>query len=291
MILNFGSINIDNVYRVARMPQAGETLAATSYDQILGGKGINQTVASLRAGARVFHLGHVGQDAWIADHLSAVGVDQTYVTRTASPTGHAIIYVDDAGENQIVILKGANANFNADQVAKQLADFADQSVWVVLQNEINLSVEIAQMAKAAGHKVCYSAAPFDADHVRKILPFVDLLALNETELADLRAALDVQVCDLDVDMVLVTLGAKGAQLHRKDQVTVQNSFKVTAKDTTGAGDTFLGSFVARLDAGDTDAHALEYAAAAAAVQVTRIGAAPAIPTRAEVLDFIKDQSA
>lgn len=291
VILNFGSINIDNVYRVAHMPQPGETIAAKGFDRVLGGKGINQTVASARAGGQVFHVGHVGDDTWIMDQLSQVGVAVDYIDAGDAPTGHAIIYVDDDGENQIVIWAGANAAFDRTRVGTVLAKFADQSIWVVLQNEINLSVEIAQMAKAAGHKVCYSAAPFDADHARAILPYVDLLALNETELSDLSRALDQEISDLGVGMVLVTLGAKGAELHRGGQVTHQSSFAVTPVDTTGAGDTFLGSFIARFDAGDAAEVALEYAAAAAALQVTGTGAAQSIPDRLDVVAFIKDQSA
>ncbi len=270
------------------MPQAGETIAAQDYQQVLGGKGINQTVAARRANGDVFHVGHVGHDAWILDQLSLVGVDQRHITPLDAATGHAIIFVDDAGENEIVIHAGANSSFTKSECAAVLAQFAGQTVWVVLQNEINLSVEIARMASRAGHKVCYSAAPFDADHARAILPYVDLLALNETEMAELRGSIDQEIAQLGVDMVLVTLGSKGAELHLADRTLRQSSFAVSPVDTTGAGDTFLGSFIARFDQGDTAENALQYAAAAAAIQVTRMGAAPAIPDRSEVLKFMQE---
>tara|TARA_R110002096_G_scaffold2933_2_gene14939 strand:- start:34724 stop:35596 length:873 start_codon:yes stop_codon:yes gene_type:complete len=290
LILNFGSINIDNVYRVTNLVTAGETVAAKSFDRVLGGKGINQSIAIARAGGAVFHVGNVGQDTWILDQLTAMDVDQRHIRTTDIATGHAIISVDDAGENEIVIFAGANNAFDMDECTSILEKYNDQAPWIVLQNEINLTTEIAAKAKSMGCKVCYSAAPFDADKVRAVLPYVDLLALNETEFADLRAAMDGGLGALNVGMVLVTLGAKGAELMLGDQRYKQNSFPVTPIDTTGAGDTFLGSFISRLDLGDDAKQALQYAAAAAAIQVTRMGAAPAIPNHMDVTAFLQTRA-
>jgi ribokinase len=290
LILNFGSINIDNVYRVSHLVKAGETISAKSFDRFLGGKGVNQSIAIHRANGDVKHVGHIGDDGWISDQLKSTGIDLEFVAQTDHPTGHAIISVDDAGENEIVIFSGANLAFSLLACQEILERFAQGSPWIVLQNEINLSADLAEMAKGLGYKICYSAAPFDANQVRDILPFVDLLALNETEFADLQNALDRGPSELGVDMVLVTLGARGAKLHVGDNEIIQNSFPVTPVDTTGAGDTFLGSFIARLDAGDDAATSLRYASAASAIQVTRMGAAPAIPHQTDVLKFLESQT-
>jgi ribokinase len=290
LILNFGSINIDNVYRVTQLVTAGETISAKSFDRFLGGKGVNQSIAIHRAAGYVKHVGHIGHDAWISDQLTAMGIDLGFITQTDHATGHAIISVDDAGENEIVIFSGANLAFSLPACEKILSLFAQDTPWIVLQNEINLSVELARRAKDMGYKVCYSAAPFDAAQVREILPYVDLLALNETEFADLQKATGKDASELGISMVLVTLGSKGAKLHMGGDVIAQNSFAVTPIDTTGAGDTFLGSFIARFDAGNDAATSLRYAAAASAIQVTRMGAAPAIPNEADVLEFLESHT-
>lgn len=289
MILNFGSINIDNVYRVGQMPLPGQTIAAKGFDKVLGGKGINQTIAAQRAGGYVLHIGNVGDDTWILNQLAEMDVDTQFIRTGQASTGHAIIFVDDTGENEIVIHAGANNSFKIEQCADILEEFTLQQPWVLLQNEINLSVEIAAKAKEMGFKICYSAAPFEAEHARAMLPYVDLLVANESEFQQLSQATGKEISELDVAMVLVTLGARGAELHIDGRVIRQSSFAVEAVDTTGAGDTFLGSFIARLDREDTPEIALEYAAAASAIQVTRMGAAPAIPARKDVQALLKEK--
>ena len=200
-----------------------------------------------------------------------------------------IIFVDENGENEIIIHPGANNKFSKSQCFEILENFTSKDTWVVLQNEINLSVEIAAKAKELGFKVCYSAAPFDSDHARKMLPHIDLLAMNETELKELQKSLGENVFNLDIDMILVTLGSQGAELHLGNSIIKQSSFVNKAVDTTGAGDTFLGSFIACYDNGYDTEKALEYAAAASSIQITRIGAARAIPTFEEVQDFINER--
>ncbi|MDA9310847.1 PfkB family carbohydrate kinase, partial [Amylibacter sp.] len=212
-----------------------------------------------------------------------------FISKCYGPTGHAIIFVDESGENEIIIHPGANNQFSKSQCFEILQNFTSKDTWIVLQNEINLSVEIAIKAKELGFKVCYSAAPFNSDHVHKILPYVDLLAMNETELKELQNSLEKNVSDLDVGMILVTLGSRGAELHMGNSTFKQSSFLNKAVDTTGAGDTFLGSFIACYDNGYDTEKALEYAAAAASIQITRIGAAKAIPTFEEVQDFINER--
>ena len=289
MILNFGSINIDNVYQVSRFPEAGETISSLSYEKILGGKGINQSVAIQRAGGDVKHIGFIGDDEWILNQISSMDMKVDFISKCYGPTGHAIIFVDESGENEIIIHPGANNQFSKSQCFEILQNFTSKDTWIVLQNEINLSVEIAIKAKELGFKVCYSAAPFDSDHARKMLPHIDLLAMNETELKELQKSLGENVFNLDIDMILVTFGSKGAELHLGNSTIKQSSFVNKAVDTTGAGDTFLGSFLACHNNGYVTEKSLEYAAAASSIQITRVGAAKAIPTFDEVQEFINER--
>ncbi|MEM7441599.1 MAG: ribokinase [Pseudomonadota bacterium] len=287
MILNFGSINLDLVYRVAHLPTAGETLHSSSFERFLGGKGINQSIAVAQSGAQVRHIGCVGADGgWVCDEIENFGVRLDDIATVDLPTGHAIICVDDAGENQIVLASGANQGFSHTQIEAALGS-ADPGDWVILQNETNLVADIAKAAKARGLMVCYSAAPFDAMAVADLLPYLDLLAVNEGEAAALEAAQGKPATKLGVPHVLITRGSDGAVFHSDGTVYEQNSFPVTPVDTTGAGDTFLGAFMARFIETDP-ATALRFAAACAAMQVTGAGAAGAIPAKADVEAFLKD---
>ena len=218
-----------------------------------------------------------------------MGIKTDFISKCYGPTGHAIIFVDAAGENEIVIHAGANDQFSKSQCFKILESFVSKDSWVVLQNEINLSIEIATKAKELGFRICYSAAPFDASHAKEMLSYVDLLVMNETELKELQNSIDKNVFDLDVDMILVTLGSRGAELHMKNNTYKQSSFIAEPVDTTGAGDTFLGSFMACYDNGYEIKKALEYAAASSSIQITRNGAAKAIPTFDEVEEFVSEQ--
>lgn len=286
MIFNFGSINLDLVYRVPHLPAPGETLASRSFERFLGGKGMNQSIAIARAGGAVRHIGCLGPDAgWLRAEIAGFDLSLDDIAEVEEPSGHAVIFVDDAGENLIVIHPGSNHAFSAGQVAAAL-DTARPGDWVMLQNETNMVPEIARAAAERGLSVCYSAAPFEAEAVRAVLPHVTLLAVNAGEAAALEAALGAHPAQLGPAHVLVTRGAEGAALHSGEAVVEQASFPVEPVDTTGAGDTFLGAFMARFAEGAAAPEALRFAAAAAALQVTRPGAAAAIPDRAEVEAFL-----
>lgn len=278
-----GSINIDHVYRLPALPQAGETLSATSHTPGLGGKGINQSVAALRAGARVVHIGAVGQgDAWIEAQLTAHGIALDRIARVSQGTGHAIVAVDDAGENQIIIHPGANQAQDLAMIDAVLAT-AQPGDCLLVQNETSHQVEAARIARARGLRVFYSAAPFALDPLRAILPHVTHLLVNAGEAEALVKSTGTALPDQPVEAVIVTRGAQGAEwISAGTQPLFQPAFPVTPVDTTGAGDCFAGSLAAALDRGQTPAQALRYAAAAAALQVTQPGAAPAMPDRAKV---------
>lgn len=286
-IYNLGSINIDHSYRMDHLPAPGETIAARALQTGLGGKGANQSIAIARAGGVVRHIGAIGPEGqWTVDRLAADGVDVSHVAKGEVPTGHAIIAVDDAAENAIILFPGANRQVTADQVESALGS-AHPGDWLLLQNETSAGVEAARLARGKGLKVCYCAAPFDPEAVRDILPFTDLLSVNEVEEAQLRTALPQGALD-GIDL-LVTYGSRGAAYIAGAVATRVEAFEVTPVDTTGAGDTFLGYALAGIDAGQPLDVALTRASAAAAIQVTRPGAAEAIPMGTEVDRFLAER--
>ena len=285
-IYNLGSVNIDHVYRVPHLPEPGETLASTSFNSGLGGKGANQSIAVAKAGGQVLHIGAIGADGgWLADQMADAGVDTRFLSVIDVPTGHAIINVDDAAENVIVLFTGANRALTEEMVNEALSG-AGAGDWLLLQNETNLGVYAAKTAKAKGLRVAYAAAPFDAEAAAAMLPVTDLLAVNHIEAAQLSEALGVLATDLPVAQVLITRGADGATLQTGGEEISVDAFKVDPVDTTGAGDTFLGYFLAALDLGRSAKDALTFASGASAIQVTKVGAAVAIPVAAEVEAFL-----
>lgn len=286
-ILNLGSINIDHVYQVPHLPGPGETIASGALTTGLGGKGANQSIAAAKAGADVWHLGAVGPDGdWCVAQLESSGVRVDHVASLELPTGHAIIYVDDAGENSIVLFEGANRALEEQAVDAAMNQF-DAGDWLLFQNETNLTGTTARKAKAKGLNVAYAAAPFNAEAVAEVLDQIDLLAVNEIEAAQLAKALGVTIADLPVEKLLVTKGSKGAELRLNDSIISVPAFAVKSVDTTGAGDTFLGYFLATLDKSVPAKEALQFASAAAAIQVTRPGAASAIPELSEIQAFLR----
>lgn len=285
-VYNLGSINIDHVYRVPHLPAPGETLSALAYTQGLGGKGANQSVAAARAGAACVHIGAVGANSdWVMLEMERYGVDLAGVSTLAEATGHAIINVDPDAENAIVIYPGANRAISAAMAAAALAA-ARPGDSLLLQNETSAQAEAAALAAAKGLRVIYSAAPFDIAAVLAVLPHASLLVMNEIEAEQLRAA---QGALPQIDCI-VTRGAQGAEwISAGTEPLFVPAFKVVPVDTTGAGDTFIGTLAAGLDLGLERAVAMRRAAAASAIQVTRPGAAPAIPAAAEVDAFLRDR--
>ena len=282
-IYTLGSINIDHVYHVPHLAHPGETIAATSYTKGLGGKGANQSVAAAKAGAKVFHIGAMGRDAgWALDELRDYGVDISNVTQINTPTGHAIIQVDPAAENTITLFPGANRQISDSHVARALASARPGDVLLV-QNETSAQSASVRLAADMGLRVLYTPAPFELAPLQDAIPFAALLLMNEGEAAEMVDALGgLPQCE-----VIITKGADGAEWHSpKASLLSLPSFEVTPVDTTGAGDCFAGTIAAALDAGLPPEQALRRAAAASALQVTRPGAAAAMPTAQEVDAFL-----
>ncbi len=287
-ILNIGSINCDHVYRVNRIVRPGETLASAAYARFAGGKGFNQSVALARAGARVAHVGRVGPDgAWLRDLLEKEGVDVTALTVGETPTGHAMIQVAGDGQNAIVIHAGANGELDGTAVAAAIAG-AGPGDRVLLQNETNAVAEAIPIAAARGLKVVFNPAPMTVALSAAPLGLVDVLILNETEAEalvgaappeDTVAALRVRYPETTV---VLTLGAEGVLADDNGERVRRPATPARVLDTTAAGDTFVGYFLAARAAGVEITRALDWACRAAALCVSRPGAAASIPRRDEV---------
>jgi ribokinase len=304
-----GSANLDLVYRVEKIPAPGETVLATGFAEHPGGKGNNQVIAVARAGASVTFVAALGSDAaasTLTDQLHADGVT-TLIRTVDAPTGTALITVDDGAENSIVVNSGANALLvDLDEREEQVIRDADVLL-MQLETPVETVQRAAQIARDAGTTVVLNAAPI-LDLPSAVLEALDILIVNEHEAADLArfAGMDVAAAD-DADslqahrqlastltelvpIVVVTIAQRGVDGPR--YVAGRTD---TATDTTGAGDTFCGAFVASLDASRTDtdvspADALEraalFATAAAALSVQRSGAVPSIPNRQEIDDAL-----
>lgn len=282
-IYNLGSINADHFYRVPHLPGPGETLSSTNYTRGLGGKGANMSVAAARAGARTVHIGAVGTDGlWARDQMMESGVDTRHVaTLTDTPTGHAIINVDEAGENAIVLLPGANHVIPRETRAAALSE-ASPGDMLLVQNETLNQAETAKTARDLGLYVAYAAAPFNAKAATAILPYLDFLILNEVEAAQLTESTGKTPDALGIADVIITLGAKGARWISQTETRDFPAMPVTPVDTTGAGDTFTGYVLAARDRGLPMEQAIALATRAAALMVTRHGTADVIPDLKDV---------
>ncbi|WP_317056462.1 ribokinase [Roseovarius rhodophyticola] len=287
MIYNLGSINLDYFYSVPRLPVAGETLATKEFSMGLGGKGANMSVAVARAGGEVHHIGSVGEDGiWAIDYLKRAGVDVSNIHSLQATTGHAVIFRDDDGENLIVIHQGANSMQDKDRIAAALLNARPGDI-LLLQNETNLQAFAAELGHGSGMKVAYAAAPFDVNALKEVLPYIQILVLNELEMAQLREQTGNRPEALGVDVVIVTKGSDGCVLYSKELGEKHvPAFPVNPLDTTGAGDTFTGYFLAHLDLGSSIEEAVLGANAAAAVMVTKKGTADAIPFALDVEKFL-----
>ena len=289
-IYNLGSINIDHIYQMEELPKPGETLSALSLSTLLGGKGMNISVALKRAGADVRHIGAVGaEDAKVRGFMQAFGLDLTHIRGVAQPTGHAMICVDQHAENHIVLFAGANAAFTEDSITAALSE-AQSGDWLVMQNETNANEMGLKLAREKGMKIALVAAPFDA-RMPALMDQVDLVSVNKSEVEAYEAAIGGSFRDRKDISFLVTYGADGAEFVSGGQSTRVHAHKVDAVDTTGAGDTFSGGFLAHYAQGASVEESLKFASAMSAVQVQQQGAAVAIPTKADVLAFLESVAA
>ncbi len=293
-IVVLGSLNMDVVLRLARMPERGETVHAQSLSYIPGGKGGNQAVACVRHGAQVALVGCVGRDAHgdvLRDALTADGVDVSNVTvHDGAATGSAVVMVEADGSNRIAVIPGANA------LADLPANFSDvlaQADYLVVQFETPLEVldRALAMAQHSRCKVVLNPSPVKAVP-SQWWPWIDTLVVNEHEAAELSvmpvtdAATAVRAAQyfvgLGVQQVVVTMGSQGVVAVNAAGHSIHPAPKVEVVDTTSAGDTFLGTMVTRLGEGYALAQAVQWGIRAASLCIGRAGAQPSIPERAEV---------
>ena len=295
-VVVFGSLNMDLVVRVPRMPQAGETLSAHGFLTNPGGKGANQAVACARQGGRVVMVGRVGDDGFGAQLRTAVvaqGVNAAGVATTPGvSTGVAMIMVDDSAQNCIAVVPGANASVSVEDAEAMRDQLADAGL-LLLQLEVPMAsvLRAASIAKEAGCTVLLNPAPAQA-LPEELWPLLDILVLNETE-AQLLSGLSVVDVHNAVDAaallrrrgprdVIVTLGEQGVVWASATGIRHFAARKVQAVDTTAAGDTFIGALGALLVEGRPMEEALAHAIRAAAICVTRAGAQASMPSREEV---------
>ena len=293
IVYNFGSINIDHVYRVSHFVRPGETMTSNAYQQVLGGKGANQSIALAKANCQVKHVGAIAKsDEKLLQTLQQCNVDTQYIQLGDIPTGHAIIQVDDNAENAIVLFAGANHQISESQIDDVLSQ-ANTNDWVLLQNETNNIELIIKRAKHFNLSVAFNPAPMNASVVTPLIEHLDLLIVNEVEAMDLCGVASVELAQQQLQdhypslKIILTLGRQGVRyIHQKNVIEVA-AFNVEAIDTTAAGDTFIGYCLAGIQSSMNIEQSLRQACAASAICVTQAGASSAIPTFSQVTTFLE----
>jgi ribokinase len=279
-IINVGSLNLDWVYQVPHFVHPGETIAALAYNEYLGGKGLNQSIALARAGAQVAHVGAIGHNGLpLREALIAEGIHADFVKTLEGPSGHAIIQVSLEGENAIVLFPGTNQQLTLEQITQAIQSFPEAKI-LLLQNETNHLAEIMQLAKQAGKILAYNPAPILPNLNQLPLGLIDILILNEIEAEALSPFLN----QLDPSALIVeTLGAKGVKItHHNESQHFPAVPVAQVVDTTAAGDTFIGYFLAEYLRSHEIAQAAALATQAASLCIQQVGAAQSIPVRSSL---------
>ncbi len=287
-ILVFGSCNIDSVYSVDHIVRPGETLSATECETYPGGKGFNQAMAIAQAGTPVYFAGCIGKDGvGLKSMLAEAGVNLTYLKTSEHKTGQAIIQVDRNGENSIFIFHGANDCIDSAYIDEVLQDFSDGD-FILLQNEISNLDYLIEHASQKGMKIILNPSPFTKQFVKLNLNDLFCIVLNETEAAqwaDTNCPFDFITMvkqQKAQTRVVLTLGEKGCLYWCDEKIYRYQAYKTLVRDTTAAGDTFTGYFVSGLFHQFTNDNIFKTASAAAAIAISRQGAASSIPAIAEV---------
>ena len=296
-VLCFGSLNIDYTYKVDHFVKKGETLSSESLKVFSGGKGLNQSIALAKAGADIWHAGAIGSDGiFLVKELEKAGVNTEYITVLENVrTGNAIIQNDKEGDNCIILYGGANHAITKEQVNSVLEHFHSGD-FLVLQNEINELPYIMEQAHKKDMKIVLNPSPMNDRIFELPLAYVNYFVLNEIEAGQL---LDMEIKEgfdgkelskkllerFPEAAIVPTLGCDGSVYLDKQNRVCQSAFRVKTVDTTAAGDTFTGFFIGgilkKLSVGD----AMEMASKAAAIAVSRAGAAPSIPLWKEAESF------
>lgn len=293
-ILIFGSTNIDHNYQMEHIARPKETVTSLGYEIHPGGKGLNQAIAFAKTGQHVYLAAVVGNDAgMLLDVMEKYDVDTRYLRKINAPNGHAIIQIDENGENSIFLYPGTNNSITHEYVDRVLNGF-EKGDFIILQNEINRQDYIIDKAYEKGMVILMNPSPCDDSLKALPLEKVSYFFINEVEGAILTGESDPEkILDRMNELypesrVILTLGAEGSCFRYKDQYCRQAIFPVKAIDTVGAGDTFMGYFSYGLSQGMSHAECLLLATKASSITVTRKGAADSIPTLEEIKERYPD---
>ena len=287
-ILNFGSLNIDYTYSLEHIVQPGETITSRSLEVFPGGKGLNQSIALARAGANVYHAGLIGSDGrFLRDICRESGVKTEYIRETEKRTGNAIIQVSEEGQNCIILYPGANREQTEAYIDEVLKGFSAGDI-LLLQNEINLLHYLISEGTKKGMKIALNPSPFDEKITTCDLSKVSLFLINEVEGEQITGEKDPEQILQKMELLypgaetVLTLGDKGAVYANGTERIRQEPVRVKAVDTTAAGDTFTGYYLAAVMEGKPRAQAMKEAACAAALAVSKKGASSSVPWRRDV---------
>lgn len=291
-ILNFGSCNIDYVYSLDHITIVGETQSTNSLETFCGGKGLNQSIAMARAGAKVYHAGCIGENGdFLLNILNENHVDTSFIQRVATQNGHAIIQVNSHGNNAIFLYPGSNEMISKEHIDKTLSNFS-KGDFLLLQNEINNLDYIIDKAYKQGMVIFLNPSPFNEKIKNLDLNKISFLVLNEIEAEAFSSCSDAQKALLYFKTnypklrVMLTLGENGCIYQDENGQIFHPIFKVNAVDTTAAGDTFTGYFIAGITKENNVYDTIKHASCASAISVTRKGAAPSIPYIDEVIKHL-----
>lgn len=289
-IITLGSLNLDFTYQLPKPLEVGETLSSLSYRCGAGGKGANQSIAAARAGAEVYHAGRIGHDgALLRRTLADSGVKLDFLEEVETPTGHAVVLINDAGDNSIVLYGGANRTID-ETFIDRVTSAANPGDILLLQNEVTCISHAMEAGRKAGMRVAFNFAPFDPKLAPELpLSLCDFLFLNRIEAggiagkSDVEEILETLSCRFPETELVLTLGPDGAvALTPAGERFHADSPRIEVVETTAAGDTFIGYYLAAVLDGFDTGRAQERACRAAALCCSRAGAAESIPTRAEL---------
>ena len=292
--LVLGSLNIDRTYRVSNLVRPMETITARKYESYCGGKGFNQAVALARAGSEVFFAGVIGSDGeMLLDALHADKIRTDFVRRSGSANGHAVIQVDQKGQNCIIVVPGSNAEVTEAYIDEVLSHFSAGDL-IVLQNEISCVGYAIEAASRKGLKIAFNPSPLDEAIQTYDITKADLLLVNEVESTalfgsdreeDIRRVLRSKFPHTSV---VLTKGESGSLfIGAKGEKYDSQALKCVAVDTTAAGDTFTGYFLHELSGSGSPPEALRVASVASGISVTKKGASPSIPFSEEVSEYAR----
>lgn len=291
-ILNFGSLNIDMTYAVEQIVKPGQTIPSKSLSVSCGGKGFNQSIALVKAGAKVFHAGKIGFDGKVLiDKLRECNVDTTAISDCSLPCGRALIQVDQKGENSIILYGGSNLAITKKEIDHVFSKIRNCE-WLLIQNEINNIPAIIKTAKKFGMKIAFNLAPFKPDSLTYPLEYIDILIVNETEgaaltgLDDPMSAIKKLSEKFPLSIIVLTLGKSGLILSYDKKIYKQPSYHVKTVDTTGAGDTFTGYFIQSIESGESPEFAADWASRASALCVSSAGSSNSIPCSKDVSNAV-----